>query len=133
MIYSLRPLSDVDGGLICSSDNSFGFHAVILLLLPTVLKHYGLVEKLNNSVFYHLQLDFCHRNNLIQTLEALLFYLAHSFIQLLLLLLLFLLKYIAINIFFWNKDNLVDKQSCNHLIDPKQFFFKYFCMFLYDH
>ena len=33
----MRLLSDLDGGLILPSDNSFDFHAVILIVLATVI------------------------------------------------------------------------------------------------
>ena len=38
-IPGLRPLLDVDGGLILSSDDPFDFHAEIYLLLPVFLKN----------------------------------------------------------------------------------------------
>ena len=60
-----RVLFDLVGGLILTSDDPFGFRTEM-----------ELAEALNNFGCHHIQNDFYHKNNLNQTFEVLLFYLA---------------------------------------------------------
>ena len=69
---------DAAGSLILSSDNSFDFHAEIWSLLVYFWNINRLIEILNDFVCHYLQNSkYLYRgNNLNQTLEVLLFYLA---------------------------------------------------------
>ena len=66
---------DVVGDLMLLSDNPFDFHAEMGLLLTIFSNTYKLVRTLNTLAFHDLQNDPCHKFNLNQTLESLLFYL----------------------------------------------------------
>ena len=57
------------------SDNPFDFHAEMGLILTIFSNTYKLVRTLNTLVFHDLQNDPCHKFNLNQKLESLLFYL----------------------------------------------------------
>ena len=63
-------------------------HAEIRTLLPILLKIWRLTGKLNILECHHLQNDRCHKNNLNQTFEILLFFLDPLLILILLLVLL---------------------------------------------
>ena len=63
-------------------------HAEIRTLLPILLKIWRLTGKLNILEWHHLQNDRCHKNNLNQTFEILLFFLDPLLILILFLVLL---------------------------------------------
>ena len=60
------------------------------------LSSYRLAEAFNNLDWNHLQNDLCHENDLIQTLEVLLFYLA----------LFLILFFSTIHLFFYKQSKI---------------------------